>query len=78
MHRSVILPVLRGRVQNELEKEFTDEDWLHCFYLGSIETRFEICEDESGELKCIRAIQGHSGGMIISPRLTNYVMIPYK
>ena len=78
MHRSVILPVLRGRFQNQLEKEFTDEDWLHCFYLGSIETRFAICEDESGELKCIRAIQGHSGGMIISPRLMNYVMIPYK
>ena len=78
MHRSVILPVLRGRFQNQLEKEFTDEDWLQCFYLGSIGTRFEICEDESGELKCIRAIQGHSGGMIISPRLMNYVMIPDK
>ena len=30
---------------------------------------------KKGELRCIRAIQGHSGGMIISPRLVNYVMI---
>ena len=26
MHRSIILPVWRGRFQNQLEKEFTDED----------------------------------------------------
>ena len=32
---------------------------LHCLHLGSIKTRFEICEDEHGELRC------HSGGMII-------------
>ena len=69
MHWDVTLPV---------EKEFTDEDWLHCLYLGSIKTRFEICKDEHGELRKIRAIQGHSGGMIISPRLMNYVLIPYE
>ena len=57
---------------------FTDEDWLHCLYLGSIKTRFEICEDENGDFGCIRSIQGHSGGMIISTRLMNYVMIPYN
>ena len=54
------------------------EDWLHCLYLGSFKTRFEFCKDENGELRYIRAIQGHSGGMIISPRLMNYVMIPYR
>ena len=32
-----------------MEKEFTDEDWLHCFYPGSNKTRFEICKDENGE-----------------------------
>ena len=37
---------------------------------------FEICEDEHGELRYVRAIQGHSSGVIISPRLMNYVMIP--
>ena len=55
-----------------MEKEFSDEDWLHCHHLGSIKTRFEICKDENGELRYIRAIR------IISPRLMNYVMIPYR
>ena len=78
MHWNVILPVLNGRFQNQREKEFTDEDWLHCLYLGSFKTRFEICKDENGGLRYIRAIQGHSNGMIISPRLMNYVMIPHR
>ena len=78
MHWNGKLPVLKGRFQSQLEKEFTDEDWLHCLFLGSFKTRFEICKDEDGEFRCIRAIQEHSGGMIISPRLMNYVMIPYR
>ena len=87
MHRSIILPVWRGRFQNQLEKDFTDEDCLHCPYLGSFKTRFEICKDENGEIYIyiymfiyiyIRAIQVHSGGMIVSPRLMNYVMIPER
>ena len=77
MHWDVVLPVLKGRFRNQLEKEFTDEDWLHCLCLGSIKTRFEIYKDENGELRYIRAIQGHSGGMIISPKLVDYVIIPY-
>ena len=77
-HWDGALSVLKGEIRNQLEKEFTDEDWLHCLYLGSIKTRFEICTDENGELRNICAIQGHSGGMIKSPRLTNFVMIPHK
>ena len=46
-------------------------------YFGSIKTRFEICKDENEELIYIRAIEGHSGGMIITPRLMNDVLIPY-
>ena len=77
-HWDGVLSVLKGKFRNQMEKEFTDEDWLHCLYLGSIKTRFEICKDENGEIRHIRAIQGHSGGMIVSPRLMNYVRIPYK
>ena len=62
MHWDFILPILKGRFRSQLELEFTDEDWLHCFYLGSVKTRFEICKDEHGHLRYIRAIQGHSGG----------------
>ena len=68
----------KGNFENQLEEEFTDEDWLHRLYLGSIKTRFESCKDENGKLRYIRAIQGHSGGMIISPKLMNYVMVPSK
>ena len=63
------LPVLKGRFRSQFEKEFADEDCFHCLYLGSIKTRFEICKDENGELRHIRAIQSHSDGVIISPRL---------
>ena len=78
VHLRLASPVLKGKFRNQLEKEFTDEDWLHCLHHGSNETKFEICKDEDGELRYIRAIQRHSGGMIISPRLMNYVTIPYK
>ena len=54
-------PVLTGSFRNQMEKEFTAEDCLHYLYLGSIKTRLEICKDENGELRYIRAIQGHSG-----------------
>ena len=74
MHGNRVIPVLKGRFRSQLEKEFADKDWLHCLFLGSIKTRFEICKDEKGELRYIRAIQGHSGGVIISPRL----MIPCR
>ena len=47
------------KFRNQLEKKFTDEDWLHCLYLGSIKTRFWVCKDENGELRYIRAIQRH-------------------
>ena len=43
MHWDVKLPVLKGRFTNQLEKKFTDEDWFHCLYLGSIKTKFETC-----------------------------------
>ena len=61
MHWNAFPPALKRRFQNPLEKEFTDEDGLHCLHLGSFKTRFEICKDDNGELRYIRAIQGHSG-----------------
>ena len=52
-----ILPILQGRFRNQMEREFTDEDWLHCLHLENFKTKFEICKDENGELRHIRAIQ---------------------
>ena len=57
MHWNVKLLVLKGRFRSQLEKECTDENWLHCLYLGRIKARFEICKDENEELRYIRAIQ---------------------
>ena len=51
---------------------------LLLHHLTKKKTRFEICKDENGELRYIPAIQGHSGGMIISPRLMNCVAIPCR
>ena len=75
MHVNIILPALKERFQIQREKEFTNEDSLNCLYLGSIKTRFEICKDEDGGLKFFRAMQGHSGGIVVSPRLMNFEMI---
>ena len=71
MHWNVTLPALKGTFRNQTEKEFTDEDWLHCIYLGSIKTRFEICKDDKGEDTFVRS----KGMQVESPRLMNYVMI---
>ena len=61
-HWNVILPVLRKKIPNKLEGEFTYEDWLHCFYRRSFKTRFEICKDEDGEFSDIRAFRKHAAG----------------
>ena len=50
-HWDGVLSVLKEKFRNQLEKEFTDEDWLHCLYLGNIKTRFEISKDENGEIR---------------------------
>ena len=50
-HWDGVLSVLKGTFRNQLEREFTDEDWLHCLYLGSNKTRFHICKDEKMENK---------------------------
>ena len=34
MHWDVILPVLKERFQKQLGKEFTNEEWLNCIFLG--------------------------------------------
>ena len=33
MHWDGVFSVWKGKFRNQLEKEFTDEDWLHCFVL---------------------------------------------
>ena len=77
-HWDTILPTLKRKFQNQLEDEGKSMNWVEHLYRGSHKTRFEICENADDELGYIRAIQGHSGGMVIQPELMNYVLIPCK
>ena len=45
---------------------------------GSNKMRIEYCEDNYGSLCYLQAIQGHSGGIPISPELMNYTLNPYN
>ena len=77
-HWDTILPTLKKKFQNQLEDEGKSMNWVEHFYRGNHKTRFEICKNADDELGYIRAIQGHSGGMVIQPELMNYVLIPCK
>ena len=50
--------MLKERFQNQLNKEFTNEDWLDCLDLGSLKTRFEIFKDKDGEFGYVRCDPG--------------------
>ena len=75
MHWDVVLPVLKGRFRKSTGEGIHRRGLASLLYLRSFKTRSEICKNENAELRKIRAIHRHSGGMIISPRLMNYVMV---
>ena len=52
--------------------------WLCLIQDGSNKKRHECCKDEDGKLCYLRAIQGHFGGLPISPELMKYTLVPYK
>ena len=78
MHWDAILPISRRKFHGQLERECTNNDRLEYLCRGSYKTRFEICKDSEEDLVYIRAIEGHSGGMVIHSELMNYVQILYK
>ena len=40
--------------------------------------RMEYSKDSNGSLCYLQAVQGHSGGIPISPELMNYTLTPYN
>ena len=58
-------------------RDFDDGYWLRLIHDGSTKKRLEYCQDEDGNICYFRAIQGHSGGIPISPELRKYTRIPH-
>ena len=65
-------------VHSKLLKEF-DSKVVHnhsqCIHEGSNEKRFEYCVNSKNQMTCVRAIQGHTGGNMISAKLMGHVEI---
>ena len=48
---------------------------IDCWVKGINRIKFECCPDQRGQIKYLRAPQGHSGGVSIDPTLQNNVQI---
>ena len=75
-HWDTIRPTLVRAIAREEARDFDDEYWLMLIHEGSNKMRIECCEDSHGSLCYLRAIQGHSGGIPISPELMKYTLLP--
>ena len=58
-------------------RDIDDGLWLRLIHDCSTKKRLEYCQDIDWNLCYFRAIQGHSGGIPISPELMTYTPIPY-
>ena len=68
--------VLERRCARDGARNFSDEAWLQKVFEASTTKRIEHCKDKDGFSCHLRAIQGHSGGIPIEPKLMGYVFIP--
>ena len=73
-----ITSVLMSQFAQQGARDFDDEKWLQMIFEGSSKKRIEYCKNRDGTRYCLRAIQGHSGGIPINPELMNYVSVRYK
>ena len=70
------------RIKDDLQKHFlychhwSDEKWKNSMARGGgHKKRYQYCTDSSGEILCLRALQGHSGRSLIDPNLRDNVII---
>ena len=75
IHSTLLSPKLRFTFQRDGSHEFTDRDWLNIIRKGSNKTRFQYCQNSRIKLLYIRAIQGHTGGEMISPEMPGQFLI---
>ena len=69
VHWNFMGPKLRKAFQKSGGRQFSDTDWLQHIYDGSNKMRFQYCTTSENFLLFIRAIQGHTGGNLIAPKL---------
>ena len=53
----------------------TQLGWIHE---GSSKKRIEYCLDNKKSPRCLRAVQGHSGGFPTRPEMMEYTRIPHN
>ena len=78
VHWESIRPVLLKAFADKGAHEFSEQEWIQLFHQGSKKVRFEYCENSHKSLAYLRAIQGHTGRMIIAPELMRHVLLPDK
>ena len=70
-------PVLMKAFAHTGARDFDDGYWLRLIHDGSTSKRLGYCQDEDRDLGYFRAVQGHFGGIPISPELMKYTPLPY-
>ena len=70
------------RIKDDLRNHFlychhlSDDKWKKSMEGGGNKKRFQCCTDSSGAILYLRALQGHSGRILIDPSLQDNVVIP--
>ena len=70
---------MKENLQNQCPQSFhwSDARWKACLAAGGGEKRrFQYCTDASGAIVYFRALQGHSGSILIEPSFQDNVVIP--
>ena len=69
----------KENLQNQFPQSihWSDDRWKVCLAAGGgTKRRFQYCTDDSGRILYLRALQGHSGRILIDPSLQDNVVIP--
>ena len=77
-HWDSIEPLLMIAFAHEGARDSDDGFWLRLIHDGGTKKRLEYSQHEDVNLCYFRAVQGHTGGIPISPELMKYTPIPYN
>ena len=83
VHREEDGAFLFWRIKENLQNQFpqapyrSDDRWKACLAAGGgVKRRFRYCNDDTGIIIYVRALQGHSGRNLFDPSLQDNVVIP--